>query len=112
MHQGVYEELKRVARSKNVTNYTAIGNMIGLDMGNPGDRNKIAKILDEINYHEHQYGRPMISAVVIRQDINMPGEGFFECARQLSKYKESNDLIFWVHELASVHNYWTTKKID
>jgi hypothetical protein len=78
MHQDVYEELKKVARSKNVTNYTAIGNMIGLDMGNPGDRNKIAKILDEINYHEHQHGRPMISAVVIRQDINMPREGFLE----------------------------------
>lgn len=112
MHQGVYEELKRVARSKNVTNYTAIGNMIGLDMGNPGDRNKIAKILDEVNYYEHQHGRPMISAVVIRQDINMPGEGFFECARQLNKYRESNDLIFWVHELASVHNYWASKNID
>ena len=80
--------------------------MIDLDMGNPADRNTIADMLDEINHYEHQHRRPMLSAVVIRQDINMPGQGFFECARQLGTYRGSNDLIFWVHELTKVHNYW------
>ena len=106
MHQGIYEELKKVARAKALTNYTAVGSMIGLDMGNPGDRNKIADILDEINDYEHQQKRPMISAVVIRKDINMPGQGFFECAKTLGKYWGNNDLVFWVHELTDVHNYW------
>ena len=106
MHQGIYQELKRVARAKDVTNYTAIGQMISLNMENPADRNKIAKILDEINHYEHQHRRSMLSAVVIRQDINMPGKGFFECARQLDKYRGNNDLVFWVHELTEVHNYW------
>jgi len=41
MHQGIYQELKRVARAKDVTNYTAIGQMISLNMENPADRNKI-----------------------------------------------------------------------
>jgi len=106
MHKGIYKELKKIARAKELTNYTAIGNMIGLDMGKAADRNKIAEILDEINYYEHQHNRPMISAVVIRKDINMPGQGFFECARTLGKYWGSNDLVFWVHELTQVHNHW------
>ena len=105
MHQGVYEELKRVARAGDVTNYSTVGQMIGLDMENPADRNRIAAILDEINHYEHQHERPMLSAVVIRQDINMPGEGFFTCARALGKYVGGNDLVFWVHELAEVHKY-------
>jgi len=106
MQQDIYEELKRVAQSKSVTDYSAVGGMMGLDMDNPADRNKIAEILDEINHYEHQYQRPMLSAVVIRKGINMPGEGFFKCARLLNKHRENNDLVFWVHELTKVHDYW------
>lgn len=106
MHQGVYEKLKEVARAKKTTNYTAIGQMVSLDMENPSDRNKISEILDEINHYEHQYNRPMISAVVIRQDINMPGEGFFKCAHNLCKFQGEDNIVFWVHELSRVHNYW------
>ena len=106
VHQDVYAELKRIAQASDVTNYTSIGRMIDLDMGNPADRNRIAKVLDDINHYEHQRGRPMLSAVVVRKDINMPGRGFFECARQLGKQWGSNDLVFWAHELTKVHNYW------
>jgi len=38
MHQGIYQELKKVARAKDITNYTARGRMIGLDMENPADK--------------------------------------------------------------------------
>ncbi len=106
MHQNVYEELKRIARSQDVASYTDIGRMIGLDMGNPADRNTIAEILDEINLYEHQGRRPMLSSVVIRPDINIPGQGFFDCARQLGTYRGTSDVVFWVHELTKVHNYW------
>ncbi len=106
MNQTVYAELKRIARSRAVTDYTAIGQMIGLDMGNLVDGNKIADVLDEINFYEHQHGRPMLSAVVIRQRKNMPGNGFFECAKQLRNYWGNDDLVFWVHELTRVHNHW------
>ncbi|MCL0057514.1 hypothetical protein M1N05_00390 [Dehalococcoidales bacterium] len=110
MHQRIYEKLKEIARIGKVTNYTDIGQMANLDMENPGDRNKIAEILDEINHYEHQQGRPMLSAVVIRQDVNMPGAGFFELARGLGKYHGNDDLVFWVHELTKVHNYWQSQQ--
>lgn len=106
MHQDVYQKLKELARAKKTTNYTAIGQMIGLDMKNPADRNKISEILDEINHYEHQHDHPMISAIVIRQDINMPGEGFFKCSHDLGKFQGEDKLVFWVHELCRVHKYW------
>ena len=104
MRRDVYKELKRIAQAKGVTNYAAIGRMVDLDMNNPGDRQKISIILDDVNRYEREYKRPMLTAVVIRQDINMPGEGFFECARELGYSWESNNLVFWAHELAEVHN--------
>ena len=106
MNQEIYEELKKIARTQKVTYYAVVGRIIGLDMGNPSDRNKIAEILDEINYHEHKNERPMLSAVVIRQDINMPGEGFFKCARDIGKNWKGDNVSFWAHELTIVHNYW------
>lgn len=106
MHHGVYEKLKEVARAKSITNYTEVGKIAGLDMESPADRNEIAAILDDINHYENQQGHPMLSAVVVRQDINMPGAGFFECARQLGRYQGNDDLVFWAHELTRVHNHW------
>jgi hypothetical protein len=48
----------------------------------------------------------MLSALVIRQDINMPGSGFFVCARELGEYEGNDDLLFWISELNKVHSYW------
>ena len=106
MHQGVYERLKEVARAKGITNYSEVGKIAGLDMQSPADRNEIAAILDDINRYEKQQGYPMLSAIVVRQDINMPGTGFFECARQLGMYQGNDDLVFLAHELTRVHKHW------
>lgn len=102
----VYQRLTEVARGKSVTNYSDAGQLVGLDMGTEVGRIRIAQILDDINNYEVQNDRPMLSAVVIRKDINMPGSGFFECARGLDKYTGNNDLMFWINELTKVHNYW------
>lgn len=107
MNQVIYKKLKKIAREKSVIYYSKLGQMINLDMNNPADRNRIAKILDEINRHEvKQYGRPMLSAVVIKKSTGMPGEGFFKCAKDLDKYRGGTDYDFWAHELDEVHNYW------
>lgn len=102
----VYQRLVEVARARDVTNYSEVGQLVGLDMGTEVGRIRIAQILDDINHYEAQACRPMLSAVVIRQDINMPGTGFFECARGLGRYTGNNDLMFWVNELTQVHNDW------
>ena len=106
MNHNVYEKLKEVARAGGITNYTEVGKICGLNMESPADRNEIAAILDDINKHERQQDRLMISALVVRQDKNMPGAGFFECARGLGRYQGSDDLVFWAHELTELHQYW------
>ena len=106
MNQVIYEKLKSIARAKDVITYGALMKMIGLDTEDPSDRSKIAKILDEINRYEVENRRPMLSSVVIRQDKNMPGQGFFKLARELKKHHGYKDSLFWAYEIIKVHNYW------
>lgn len=103
--QPVYKKLVELATSRGVTDYTTVARMIGLDMESPADRNAISLILDEINLYEHENNRPMLSSVVIRQDINLPGDGYFDCARRL-EYRVNDPVVFWANELIKVHNYW------
>lgn len=106
MHKDIYEELKRVARAKDVTNYSALGRMFGLDVSKKEELSAIANILDEINHYERKHNRPMLSAVVINKQKNMPGAGFFVCAQKLGKYLGYKELLFWLRELFDVWNYW------
>ncbi len=106
MHQAIYDELKRVAKTQGTTTYGAIAPLAGLDMSNPADRNEIARILGEISTHEDNQGRPMLSAVVVLQEINMPGRGFFTLARDLGLYSGHDDLAFFSREVAQVHAAW------
>lgn len=102
----IYQRLIEVARAKGITNYSEVGELVGLDMSTEVGRIRIAQILDDINRYEAARKAPLISALVIRQDINIPGSGFFECARELERYRGDNDLLFWIDELKEVHNYW------
>ena len=110
LHQAIYEKLTEVAKTRNITYYSEIAPLAGLDMATEVGRIRIAQILDDINLYENDHDRPMLSSIVILKESNSPGTGFFECARGLGKYHGSNDekerLMFWIRELAKVHNYW------
>jgi hypothetical protein len=106
MHQAIYERLRQIAKAQNTTTYSEVAPLAGLDMANPADRNEIARILGEISSFEHGQGRPMLSAVVMLQGDNMPGQGFFTLARELGLYTGGDDLTFFARELARVHASW------
>lgn len=107
LHRPVYEELKRVARRQEITTYSAIAPLAGLDMDSPADRDEIRKILGKISTYEHQHGRPMLTAIVVHKHDNIPGPGFFELARQLGRLRDGDDeLVFFCHEVARVHAAW------
>jgi len=106
MHQILYERLIGVARSGNYVTYAEIAPLAGLDMGNPDDRTEIGRLLGEISTFEHQQGRPLLSAIVIHKDNNMPGQGFFNLARELHLYDGSNDLVFFIREFQRFHDHW------
>ncbi len=68
----------------------------------------IGRELDEINRIEHEQGRPLLSAVVISKEYNLPGTGFFECAEELGHFTGRDHVTFWIHELRRVHSYWNS----
>ena len=108
--QAIHERLIEVAQGaqeKGYVYYSDVAPMAGLNMDSPGDRNEIAAILDGISQAEHDAGRPLLSAVVIRRDENMPGTGFFTLARALGLHTEGDNLDFWLAELRRVHDYWS-----
>ncbi len=76
MEQAIYGKLQAVARAHELTNYTKMGELVGLD---PHD-SRLWSMLDEINRFEHENKRPMISALVISKEENKPGSGFWVCA--------------------------------
>jgi hypothetical protein len=109
MNTGIYEELKTIARREDVTTYSAIAPLACLDMSNADHRQQIGEILGEISSAEHRAGRPLLSAVVILDGLNVPGKGFFTLARELGLYKPRkvhDDILFFADELRRVHGYW------
>ena len=104
MNEIIYNKLQEVARERILTNYTEIGLLVGLEPHN----SVLWGMLDDINHYEHREGRHMLSAVVISQAENIPGSGFFECARNLGLFQGGNELLFWINELNRVWDYWSS----
>ena len=106
MNMTIYEKLKEVAKAQDITAYSDIAPLVGLDMGKPDDRNRIAEILGEISRREYGQGHPMLSAVVVHKANNIPGQGFFTLARELGLYRGNDDLRFFTNELNRVYDFW------
>jgi hypothetical protein len=87
LHKPIYEKLKQMAKEQETTTYSAIGPIAGLDMENPVDRDTIRQILGMISTYEHQQGRPMLTAIVVHKQDNIPGRGFFELAQHLGLFE-------------------------
>jgi hypothetical protein len=87
--------------------YSELAPIVGIDTENPHFGALIGRILDDVNRIEFDQGRPLLSAIAISKDGNMPGHGFFECARELRRYAGKDNLGFWVEELRRVHDYWS-----
>ena len=84
-------------------------------MRRPKDRTTIGGILSAINRHEHDEGRPLLSAVVLLTRGRVPGNGFYRSARELGFISWQDGRRFWQtelgqrywrDELSSVHRHW------
>jgi hypothetical protein len=104
MRQIVYDRLKEVARRKQLITYKELAAAAGLDWNKDYGRcRQIFSILRAICTAEVEQGRPMLAAVVVRQDNGMPGAGFFALARQLGRYQGGADHSFWLAERDAVN---------
>lgn len=109
MDQQLYKYLLEIATQRRYTRYANAGAIIGLNMNEPADRDQISRLLDEISEHEHHAGHPLLSAVVIHAQDNMPGNGFFTMAQRVGRFSSGDKLIFWLNELENVHTHWANQ---
>ncbi len=107
MNDAIYEELKDVASQHRTVEYGQLAPLAKLDMNNPGDRNEIAAVLGEISQHEHTQGRPLLSVIVVAKETGVPGQGFFNLAKDLGVYLGGDDDAFFVRELRRAYEQWS-----
>jgi hypothetical protein len=67
-----------------------------------------AGMLGQINVHEHDAGRPLLSAIVLLKNEERPGVGFWNIARDMGIAIRDPDQ-FWVTSLHECFNYWSSR---
>lgn len=107
IHQPIYKKLKEIARAGQKTTYQEIAPLAGLPSRGSYMGRILGELLREICKNEYCQGRPLLSAVVVRKNSGMPGNGFFREARCLGVYCGDDDKAFWQGELHKVHEYWS-----
>src|SRR5208283_4437107 len=105
-HDRLYRHLREVAARGQITYYKDVAAIVGLDMANPHERDQMSVLLDDISISEHDEGRPLLSAVVIHRQDNIPGNGFFTMATRVGEYDGGDRFTFFMVELRRVHDYW------
>jgi len=104
----IYCRLLKAARKKESVPYEEIGQIMGLE-AHGGMAKEIGQLLGEINEDEHNNGRPMLSAVAVEPTTRMPGEGFFQFAKELGRFDGETDedkREFWRDEIQRVYEIW------
>jgi hypothetical protein len=104
----VHAELTTAARYRGKVTYQHIAAIMGLPLRGNHMQREIGQILGEISEDEHNFGRPMLSAVVTNVE-RTPGSGFFGLAKSLGKIQDESDQAlqqFWQEERERVYVTW------
>ena len=112
--QKLRDKLIIKASQKGFYTYLNLANEIGEYNGlsTEADINDMARDLGEVSKGEDQESRPLLSAIVIRNNTNnSPGKGFFKMAsEEVHKLEEDADdktkMMFLRAEQKAVHEYW------
>jgi hypothetical protein len=102
------DHLITVARHRATTTYAEAARVVGLDVHDPADRERLAALLRAISTAEHSAGRPLLTAVVVLQGRGRPGRGFFDLARSLGLHGGMDDEAFHLAELSRVYDHRRT----
>jgi hypothetical protein len=108
VNAAVYEKLIEVAQARKTITYGELGRLADLTLDNDEDMKELGFILDEIADQDVAAGRPLLPAVVVRED-NKAGAGLFKYARRKGLQK-CDDLTFFVTELNRVYAFWAAAK--
>jgi len=106
MNRAIYDRLVEAAKGGDLVSYRQVARRVGLDMGLARDSARIRRILTKISGHEHEQGRPLLSAVVTDRN-RMPRKAFFTMAQRHGVMREDEDeLEFWLRALRAVYEHW------
>jgi len=104
MQQQLYDLLIKRAEKGQLITYAEVSAQTGIHNGTT-----LFNLLGDISRHEHAKERPLLSVVVVRGKEQVPGEGFFDLARELGK--SFNDKFdFFVQESRECFEYWRNQK--
>jgi hypothetical protein len=112
MNETVRKYLIEVARKRTnqTVHYQELCNEcnLELEMSSPYDRGEIGKILGAISFYEDGYGRPLLSALVVRKGDNYEGDGFFKLAEELGygSWKILKDSHFDIEKMNECIEFW------
>lgn len=94
--------IQEVARASTTTTYGRIERLTGVNAQSVG-----RVILEPISRCEQRHGRPMLTALVVKADKRrLPGDRFFDLAREYGRLTDQSDREFWREECERVYEYW------
>jgi hypothetical protein len=103
----VRDRLITAARRRERVTYKMIARAIGRPIKGPHWAVPIGRVLAPISEDEVAAGRPMLSAIVVSQDSDLPGEGFYKLGRQLGVVDAGETPeAFARRQIRLVYEYW------
>jgi hypothetical protein len=98
----VREVLVGVASAREKISYKNLALQANLNWNHKSanDRKDFGRLLADVSSAEYARGRPLLTAVVVRDDTGMPGKGFLG----LEGFPKTQE--FWETELKRVHDFW------
>jgi hypothetical protein len=108
--QHVRRYLQRAATKGRFVHYGDLASLMGLPRRGHHMACETGHTSGEISEHTHAQGVPMLSAIVVRRDTGMPGQGFFTLAEQLGRLPRRASAgakrRFWKKEVRAVFATW------
>lgn len=87
--------------------YAEVASKFSINLASDVQRYHFSHMLGRISQSEHEQGRPLLSAGVVKADEMHPGRGFYGLARSLKpQYAKMEDEDIYVLELKAVLAYW------
>lgn len=106
----VFSLLIATAEQRGLTTYTPVAARLGITQPGNHMSREVGRVLGEIVEDEHERGRPMLSAVVVRSGLDAtPGPGFYVLARHLGRLASTDfdaERRFWEEERERVYDTW------
>lgn len=108
MNEVIYARLTQAAKEKRFVSYSDLSAAIQLPLTDSAGVNALHLILEEIADHEIANNRPLLAAIIVNENTNMPGSGLFQYAKRkgLMKQNDKDYVTFFVKEAKKVHDYW------